>query len=68
MKSFLEYHDIHGGGSISSSSGLLEFYFQTGLKKFDGQAIINRTQKEAKKHEIVRDLDQTFHKIDGITL
>ena len=30
------------------------------------RAIINRTQKEAKKHEIVRDLDQTFHKIDEL--
>ena len=30
------------------------------------RAIINRTHKEAKKHEIVRDLDQTFHKIDEL--
>ena len=30
------------------------------------RAIINRTHKEAKKHGIVRDLDQTFHKIDEL--
>ena len=30
------------------------------------RAIISRTEREAKKHEIVRDLDQTFHKIDEL--
>ena len=44
----------------------LNSYFQTGLKNLMDRAIINRTQKEAKKHEIVRDLDQTFHKIDEL--
>ena len=30
------------------------------------RAIISRTEREAKKHDIVRDLDQTFHKIDEL--
>ena len=30
------------------------------------RAIINRTEKEAEKHEIVRNLDQTFKKIDEL--
>ncbi len=32
------------------------------------RAIINRTEKEAEKHEIVRNLDQTFKKIDELPL
>ena len=32
------------------------------------RAIISRTEREAKKHDIVRDLDQTFHKIDELPL
>ncbi len=53
-------------GPISPSPGLLEFLFPNRAKNLMDRAIINRTQKEAKKHEIVRDLDQTFHKIDEL--
>ena len=64
----LEYPlDIHGELDLSVlRRAYLNSYFQTGLKNLMDRAIINRTQKEAKKHEIVRDLDQTFHKIDEL--
>ena len=64
----LEYPlDIHGDLDLSVlRRAYLNSYFQTGLKNLMDRAIINRTQKEAKKHEIVRDLDQTFHKIDEL--
>lgn len=64
----LEYPlDIHGELDLSVLRwAYLNSYFQTGLKNLMDRAIINRTQKEAKKHEIVRDLDQTFHKIDEL--
>ena len=64
----LEYPlDIHGDLDLSVlRRAYLNSYFQTGLKNLLDRAIINRTQKEAKKHEIVRDLDQTFHKIDEL--
>ena len=44
----------------------LNSYYQTGLKNLMDRAIINRTEKEAEKHEIVRNLDQTFKKIDEL--
>lgn len=64
----LEYPlDIHGELDLSVlRRAYLNSYFQTGLKNLMDRAIINRTQKEAKKHEIVRHLDQTFHKIDEL--
>ena len=64
----LEYPlDIHGELDLSVlRRAYLNSYFQTGLKNLMDRAIINRTQKEAKKYEIVRDLDQTFHKIDEL--
>lgn len=64
----LEYPlDIHGDLNLSVlRRAYLNSYFQTGLKNLMDRAIINRTHKEAKKHEIVRDLDQTFHKIDEL--
>ena len=64
----LEYPlDIHGDLDLSVlRRAYLNSYFQTGLKNLMDRAIFNRTQKEAKKHEIVRDLDQTFHKIDEL--
>ena len=64
----LEYPlDIHGELDLSVlRRAYLNSYFQTGLKNLMDRAIINRTQKEAKKHEVVRDLDQNFHKIDEL--
>lgn len=64
----LEYPlDIHGDLDLSVlRRAYLNSYFQTGLKNLMDRAIINRTRKEGKKHEIVRDLDQTFHKIDEL--
>ena len=64
----LEYPlDIHGELDLSVlRRAYLNSYFQTGLKNLMDRAIINRTHKEAKKHEIVRDLDQNFHKIDEL--
>ena len=64
----LEYPlDIHGDLDLSVlRRAYLNSYFQTGLKNLMDRAIISRTEREAKKHEIVRDLDQTFHKIDEL--
>ena len=64
----LEYPlDIHGDLDLSVlRRAYLNSYFQTGLKNLMDRAIIKRTHKEAKKHEIVRDLDQNFHKIDEL--
>ena len=64
----LEYPlDIHGDLDLSVlRRAYLNSYFQTGLKNLMDRAIINRTHKEAKKHEIVRNLDQNFHKIDEL--
>ena len=64
----LEYPlDIHGDLDLSVlRRAYLNSYFQTGLKNLMDRAIIKRTKKEAKKHEIVRDLDQTFQKIDEL--
>ena len=64
----LEYPlDIHGDLDLSVlRRAYLNSYFQTGLKNLMDRAIISRTEREAKKHDIVRDLDQTFHKIDEL--
>lgn len=64
----LEYPlDIHGDLDLSVlRRAYLNSYFQTGLKNLMDRAIIKRTKKEAKKHEIVRNLDQTFQKIDEL--
>ncbi|WP_297664695.1 magnesium-translocating P-type ATPase, partial [uncultured Streptococcus sp.] len=64
----LEYPlDIHGNLDLAVlRRAFLNSYYQTGLKNLMDRAIINRTEKEAEKHEIVRDLDQTFKKIDEL--
>ena len=64
----LEYPlDIHGDLDLSVlRRAYLNSYFQTGLKNLMDRAIISRTEREAKKHDIVRDLDQTFQKIDEL--
>ena len=64
----LEYPlDIHGDLDLAVlRRAFLNSYYQTGLKNLMDRAIINRTEKEAEKHEIVRDLDQTFKKIDEL--
>ena len=64
----LEYPlDIHGDLDLSVlRRAYLNSYFQTGLKNLMDRAIISRTEREAKKHDIVRNLDQTFHKIDEL--
>ncbi len=40
----------------------LNSYFQTGLKNLMDRAIIKRTEKEAKEHSLLQNLDQTFQK------
>ena len=64
----LEYPlDIHGDLDLAVlRRAFLNSYYQTGLKNLMDRAILNRTEKEAEKHEIVRDLDQTFKKIDEL--
>lgn len=64
----LEYPlDIHGDLDLAVlRRAFLNSYYQTGLKNLIDRAIINRAEKEAEKHEIVRDLDQTFKKIDEL--
>ena len=64
----LEYPlDIHGELDLAVlRRAYLNSYYQTGLKNLMDRAIINRTEKEAEKHEIVRNLDQTFKKIDEL--
>ena len=64
----LEYPlDIHGDLDLAVlRRAFLNSYYQTGLKNLMDRAIINRTEKEAEKHELVRDLDQTFKKIDEL--
>jgi len=64
----LEYPlDIHGDLDLAVlRRAFLNSYYQTGLKNLMDRAIINRTEKEAEKHEIVRNLDQTFKKIDEL--
>ena len=64
----LEYPlDIHGDLDLAVlRRAYLNSYYQTGLKNLMDRAIINRTEKEAEKHEIVRNLDQAFKKIDEL--
>lgn len=64
----LEYPlDIHSNLDLAVlRRAYLNSYYQTGLKNLMDRAIINRTEKEAEKHEIVRNLDQTFKKIDEL--
>lgn len=64
----LEYPlDIHGDLDLAVlRRAFLNSYYQTGLKNLMDRAIINRTEKEEEKHEIVRNLDQTFKKIDEL--
>ncbi|KXT74709.1 Mg(2+) transport ATPase, P-type [Streptococcus sp. DD10] len=64
----LEYPlDIYGDLDLTVlRRAYLNSYFQTGLKNLMDRAIIQRTEKEAQKHEIVRNLDQTFKKIDEL--
>jgi len=64
----LEYPlEIHGDLDLAVlRRAFLNSYYQTGLKNLMDRAIINRTEKEAEKHEIVRNLDQTFKKIDEL--
>ena len=64
----LEYPlDIRGDLDLSVlRRAYLNSYFQTGLKNLMDRAIISRTEREAKKHEIVRGLDQSFQKIDEL--
>ena len=65
----LEYPlHIHGDLDLSVLRGepILILISKTGLKNLMDRAIISRTEREAKKHDIVRDLDQTFHKIDEL--
>ena len=64
----LEYPlDIHGELDLAVlRRAYLNSYYQTGLKNLMDRAIINRTEKEAEKHEIVCNLDQTFKKIDEL--
>ena len=64
----LEYPlDIHGDLDLAVlRRAFLNSYYQTGLKNLMDRAIINRTEKEAEKYEIVRNLDQTFKKIDEL--
>ncbi|KXT84582.1 Mg(2+) transport ATPase, P-type [Streptococcus sp. DD11] len=64
----LEYPlDIHGDLDLAVlRRAYLNSYYQTGLKNLMDRAIISRTEKEAEKHELVRNLDQTFKKIDEL--
>lgn len=64
----LEYPlDIHSNLDLAVlRRAYLNSYYQTGLKNLMDRAIINRTEKEAKDHENLRDLDQKFKKIDEL--
>lgn len=64
----LEYPlDIHGDLDLTVlRRAYLNSYFQTGLKNLMDRAIINRTEKEAEKHELLRNLDTDFTKIDEL--
>ena len=44
----------------------LNSHFQTGLKNLMDRAIISRTEKEAKEHAILQNLDTSFQKIDEL--
>ena len=64
----LEYPlDIHGRLDLTVlRRAYLNSYFQTGLKNLMDRAIIKRTEKEAKEHTLLQNLDQTFQKIDEL--
>ena len=64
----LEYPlDIHGELDLSVlRRAYLNSYFQTGLKNLMDRAIISRTEKEAKEHAILQNLDTSFQKIDEL--
>ena len=64
----LEYPlDIHGDLDLSVlRRAYLNSYFQTGLKNLMDRAIISRTEKEAKEHAVLQNLDTSFQKIDEL--
>jgi len=64
----LEYPlDIHGDLDMAVlRRAYLNSHFQTGLKNLMDRAIISRTEKEAKEHVILQDLDNIFQKIDEL--
>ena len=64
----LEYPlDIHGDLDMAVlRRAYLNSYFQTGLKNLMDRAIISRTEKEAKEHAILQNLDTSFQKIDEL--
>ena len=64
----LEYPlDIHGNLDMAVlRRAYLNSHFQTGLKNLMDRAIINRTEKEAKEHVILQNLDTSFQKIDEL--
>ena len=66
----LEYPlDIHGDLDLSVlRRAYLNSYFQTGLKNLMDRAIISRTEKEAKEHAILQNLDTSFQKNRWIAL
>lgn len=64
----LEYPlDIHGDLDMAVlRRAYLNSHFQTGLKNLMDRAIISRTEKEAKEHFILQNLDTSFQKIDEL--
>lgn len=64
----LEYPlDIHGDLDMAVlRRAYLNSHFQTGLKNLMDRAIISRTEKEAKEHAILQNLDTSFQKIDEL--
>ena len=64
----LEYPlDIHGNLDMAVlRRAYLNSHFQTGLKNLMDRAIISRTEKEAKEHVILQNLDTSFQKIDEL--
>ena len=64
----LEYPlDIHGDLDMAVlRRAYLNSHFQTGLKNLMDRAIISRTEKEAKEHAILQNLDKIFQKIDEL--
>ena len=64
----LEYPlDIHGDLDMAVlRRAYLNSHFQTGLKNLMDRAIISRTEKEAKEHAILQNLDTRFQKIDEL--
>ncbi|MGZ9836218.1 magnesium-translocating P-type ATPase [Streptococcus sp. V940] len=64
----LEYPlDIHGDLDMAVlRRAYLNSHFQTGLKNLMDRAIISRTEKEAREHAILQNLDTSFQKIDEL--